>query len=37
MWRNQIKTVSLCILLLLLSACKQEEVAVGEAAPIGSL
>ncbi|MDA5542808.1 TlpA disulfide reductase family protein [Yersinia rochesterensis] len=33
MWRNQIKTVSLCALLLLLSACKQEEVAVGEAAP----
>lgn len=33
MWRNQLKTVSLCILLLLLSACKQEEVALGEAAP----
>lgn len=33
MWRNQIKTVSLCALLLLLCACKQEEVAVGAAAP----
>lgn len=33
MWRNQIKSLSLCALLLLLSACKQEEVAVGEAAP----
>ncbi|HDZ9832231.1 TPA: TlpA family protein disulfide reductase [Yersinia enterocolitica] len=30
MWR---KTVGLCVLLLLLSACKQEEVAVGEVAP----
>ncbi|EOU3147863.1 TlpA family protein disulfide reductase [Yersinia enterocolitica] len=30
MWR---KTVGLCALLLLLSACKQEEVAVGEVAP----
>lgn len=34
MWR---KTVGLCALLLLLSACKQEEVAVGKLPPIGGL
>ncbi|QHB34750.1 TlpA family protein disulfide reductase [Yersinia canariae] len=33
MWRNRVRTVGLCALLLLLSACKQEEVAVGEIAP----
>ncbi|WP_042546076.1 TlpA family protein disulfide reductase [Yersinia aldovae] len=33
MWRNLLKILSLGGLLLLLSACKQEEVAVGEAAP----
>ncbi|MGE4802094.1 TlpA family protein disulfide reductase [Yersinia hibernica] len=33
MWRNRVKIVSLCALLVLLSACKQEEVAVGEIAP----
>lgn len=33
MWRNGLKTIGLCSLLLLLSACKQEEVSVGEVAP----
>lgn len=33
MWRNRLKVAGLCGLLLLLSACKQEEVAVGEVAP----
>ncbi|CNI18583.1 putative thioredoxin [Yersinia frederiksenii] len=33
MWRNRLKVAGLCGLLLLLSACKQEEVAVGEFAP----
>lgn len=33
MWRNGLKTIVLCSVLLLLSACKQEEVAVGEVAP----
>ncbi|WP_145600905.1 TlpA family protein disulfide reductase [Yersinia frederiksenii] len=33
MWRNRLKAAWLCGLLLLLSACKQEEVAVGEVAP----
>ncbi|WP_314189514.1 TlpA disulfide reductase family protein [Yersinia massiliensis] len=34
MWRNGLKTIGLCSVLLLLSACKQEEVAVGEVAPL---
>ncbi|WP_145532498.1 TlpA family protein disulfide reductase [Yersinia alsatica] len=33
MWCNRLKVAGLCGLLLLLSACKQEEVAVGEVAP----
>ncbi|CNH76216.1 TlpA family protein disulfide reductase [Yersinia pekkanenii] len=33
MWRNRLTALSLSGLLLLLSACKQEEVAVGETAP----
>lgn len=33
MWRNRLKVAGLCGLLLLLSACKQEEVAAGEVAP----
>lgn len=32
MWRN-LKIIGLCSLLLLLSACKQEKVALGEVAP----
>lgn len=33
MWRNCLKIISLCSLLLLLSACKQEKVVIGETAP----
>ncbi|CNL12675.1 putative thioredoxin [Yersinia frederiksenii] len=33
MWRNRLKVVGVCGLLLLLSACKEEKVVVGEVAP----
>lgn len=33
MWRNWVKIIGLCSSLLLLSACKQEKVAISEVAP----
>ncbi|WET17161.1 TlpA disulfide reductase family protein [Yersinia intermedia] len=33
MWRNRLKIIGVCGVLLLLSACKQEELVVGEVAP----
>lgn len=33
MWRNWVKIIVLCSSLLLLIACKQEKLAIGEVAP----